>query len=93
MPRYLEKRGTNGNQEIIARFRLGNEENSNKNWLKKEQRACRVCSWEEESLEYIWRCCVGSREWDGDAEDRLRDDGEGVRWMRKVLKRTKELSH
>ena len=59
VPRYLQKRGTNGNQKIIARFRLGNEENSNKYWLKEEQRACRVCSWEEETLEHIWRFCVG----------------------------------
>ena len=52
-----------------------------------------LCSWEEETLEHTWRCCLGSRDREGDVEDRLRDDRGGERWMRKVLERRKELSN
>ena len=84
---------TNGNQKIIARFRLSNEDINNKYWLIEEQRACRVCSWEEEILEHVWGSCPGSRDQECDVVDRLRDNEGAERWMRNLLKRRNELSN
>ena len=51
--------------------------------MKDEERRCRLCGWESESVRHL-RVCVGL---DGENEDEidvLNEDGRGYEWMVKV---------
>ena len=59
-PAYLEEPGKRKSQSIIARFRTGSEENGNKYWLEEEERLCRICLEEEETIRHWATRCVGN---------------------------------
>ena len=86
IPEYIRrnKNRTEGKKiQRVARWRCGNETKGNKYWLKDEERRCRLCGWESESVRHL-KVCVGL---DGENEDEidvLNEDGRGYEWMVKV---------
>lgn len=61
--RYLEERRWSPKKslEIKARLRLGTETRANFRWLTYEEKACRICGEEEESMEHVWGKCEETR--------------------------------
>lgn len=51
---YLEIRG---GLQVVERFRLGNEARANRYWMKTEERRCRLCKKEEETMKHIFERC------------------------------------
>ena len=84
-----EERKRRNETEVIGRFRLGCESKANKYWLKAEEKMCRLCRKEPETLEHIIEKCSqtgnSNRRW----EQVLRKGGENIhilqniRWKRK----------
>ena len=44
--------------QTMVRFRLGSENKSARYWSKEEERRCRLCKSEEETLEHIVEKCI-----------------------------------
>jgi hypothetical protein len=47
---------------MMARFRCGNEERENRYWMEEEERMCRMCREERETIERMWRGCGKMRD-------------------------------
>jgi hypothetical protein len=47
---------------MMARFRCGNEERENRYWMEEEERMCRMCREERETIEHMWRGCGKMRD-------------------------------
>jgi hypothetical protein len=58
---YLGRESTK-ERKMMARFRCGNEERENKYWMEEEERICRMCREERETIDYMWRGCGEMRE-------------------------------
>ncbi|KYM97814.1 Putative nuclease HARBI1 [Cyphomyrmex costatus] len=58
IPGYMSKnRRTDGKKiQMVARWRCGNELKGNMYWLKEEERKCRICGKERETLRHVKRC-------------------------------------
>ena len=57
-PRYLKANdGKKGEKFIIARFRLGNEARANRFWVEEEEKKCRICGKEFETLKHVLEDC------------------------------------
>ena len=70
---------------MIARFRCGNEERSNRYWLKEEEKECRICRRGKETIEhYLEECIMETRVWQK-AKDLMDESGEGESWMKCIL--------
>ena len=69
LPGYLGGTTHRNKKELqtMARFRLGSENKSARYWSKEEERRCRLCKSEEETLEHIVKKCRYTKE-------------EGIRW-------------
>jgi hypothetical protein len=39
---------------MMGRFRCGNEERENRYWMEGEERRCRMCFEERETIEHMW---------------------------------------
>nr|XP_034194028.1 uncharacterized protein LOC117610568 [Osmia lignaria] len=93
-PRYLEEGRKQKRWRRIARFRLGNEVNKAKYWEKEEKRRCRVCGWERETWEHVWKGCRRNEEmsegWQEKVEELLGEEQEGETWMKKIKGRRAE---
>ena len=76
-PYYLRN---NQPYKVIARFRCLNEENGYKDWI--EDRKCRICGTEEETIEHMMETCVPTQ-WD--KHRLLSASGKGKKWMELVL--------
>lgn len=88
-PKYLERENAK-ERRMVARFRCGNEEKGNKFWLEENERRCRLCGDEEETMEHMMRTCTEVREIEERVEDILDEDGRGLEWMKMIMKsRTK----
>lgn len=56
---YLKKENNlNKAMEMKARFRLGSETRANKYWQAEENRICRLCEKEEETLQHVFEKCT-----------------------------------
>lgn len=53
IPMYLTKDLRGKDKNIIARFRVGNEENANKYWMDECEKVCKVCKNGKDTLEHI----------------------------------------
>ena len=88
IPKYLHKESKR-KQSIVARFRLGNEELSNRYW-EKDGRECRICDRAvEETIEHMLESC----DIEGDGYtwlDILNEEGRGESWMKLVKNKRKE---
>ena len=71
---------------MIARFRCGNEERENKFWMEEDERKCRICWEERETLEHLLNECVGMKEDKRERRDILSEGGMEVEWMKEIKK-------
>jgi hypothetical protein len=42
---------------MVGRFRCGNEETENRYWMEGEERRCRICYEERNTIEPMWNGC------------------------------------
>jgi hypothetical protein len=61
VPVYLRRESAK-ERKMVARFRCGNEERENRYWMEEEERMCRMCREERETVEHMWRGCGEMRE-------------------------------
>ncbi|KAJ3621596.1 hypothetical protein MTP99_003712 [Tenebrio molitor] len=52
IPEYLGRESAK-ERKMMARFRCGNEERENRYWVEREERRCRVCYEERETIEHM----------------------------------------
>jgi hypothetical protein len=64
LPEYLG-RGSARERKMTARFRCGNEKRENRYWMEGEERRCRMCYEERETIEHMWNGCGEMREKEG----------------------------
>ena len=91
VPKYLRSNRKNKKVELetSARFRLGGENRSSRYWMKEEERTCRLCKIEEETLEHIFERCTYTKQEERKWEEKL--DGKTknlatlhqINWKRK----------
>lgn len=81
------KRRKRQDKKRIARFRCGNEELSNKYWNKEEEKFCRICQKQEETLEHMAINCEEMRKAEKSVLELMQDDGTGDGWMRDILQK------
>ena len=60
-PRYLRKYRKEVDIGIIAKLKCGDFENANKYWVNVEEKLCRLCKKEEETLEHIVVRCEDAK--------------------------------
>ena len=78
IPEYIgnNRKNKKGEMEITGRFRLGGENRSSGYWMKEEERKCRVCKEEEETLGHIFERCRYTKQ-------------EGKRWDERLYRKQK----
>lgn len=74
-PKYLRQYRKDVDIDIVAKIRCGNFENRNKYWLGEEDRKCRLCKKEEETLEHLIMKCEETKAWVGNIRK-----GGNFRW-------------
>jgi hypothetical protein len=52
--------------KMMARFRRGKDERENRCWMELEERRCRMCYKERETIEHMWSGCSEMRERNGE---------------------------
>ncbi|CAD6203294.1 GSCOCG00009744001-RA-CDS [Cotesia congregata] len=77
-------------RKMIARLRCKSEWRGNWYWMVDEERKCRLCGKEMETLEHVARRYRKMRGWEESWEELLRQKGKGVEWMAEWLKRIEE---
>jgi hypothetical protein len=91
VPVYLGRESTK-ERKMMARFRCGNEERENKYWMEEEERMCRMCREERETIEHMWRGCGEMREREEkERGEILNEDGREIGWMKQVWKRRERI--
>ncbi|KAH0811711.1 hypothetical protein GEV33_011080 [Tenebrio molitor] len=91
VPVYLGRESTK-ERKMMARFRCGNEERENKYWMEEEERMCRMCREERETIEHMWRACGEMREKEEkERGEILNEDGREIGWMKEVWKRRERI--
>jgi hypothetical protein len=91
VPVYLGRESTK-ERKMMARFRCGNEERENKYWMEEEERMCRMCREERETIEHMWRGCGEMREREEkERGEILNEDGREIGWMKEVWKRRERI--
>lgn len=99
IPEYLreKKRGSrNKDVRTIARLRCGNEESGKKYWLGEEDRRCRICGREEETLEHLTSRCREELRWEEGLDSLMGEEGRGKDWgttlasIREDVRRSRE---
>jgi hypothetical protein len=79
-------------RKMMARFRCGNEERENKYWMEEEERMCRMCREERETIEHMWRGCGEMREREEkERGEILNEDGREIGWLKEVWKRRERI--
>ena len=75
-------------RSLIARFKCGNEVRGRQHWREEENRRCRICKEEEETLEHVIGTCEATR---GDlrVKEVLKGTGKGLVHMRKIQRKRK----
>jgi hypothetical protein len=91
VPVYLGRESTK-ERKMMARFRCGNEDRENKYWMEEEERMCRMCREERETIEHMWRGCGEMREREEkERGEILNEDGREIGWMKEVWKRRERI--
>jgi hypothetical protein len=87
IPEYLGRESAR-ERKMMARFRCGNEERKNRYWMDGEERRCRMCYEERETIEHMWNGCSEMR---GRVRKKrgeiLNEDGREITWMKEIWKR------
>ncbi|XP_068914676.1 uncharacterized protein F23F12.8-like [Tenebrio molitor] len=91
VPVYLGRESTK-ERKMMAKFRCGNEERENKYWMEEEERMCRMCREERETIEHMWRGCGEMREREEkERGEILNENGREIGWMKEVWKRRERI--
>lgn len=83
LPEYLRGRRKRKDRCLIARYRCGNEWRGNQHWKKEEDKICRICEREIESLEHMICFCQATRN-NIQIGELLNGDGRGFEEMRRM---------
>ena len=86
IPEYLTKDMKGYERNLLARFRLGNEERANKYWMQENERMCRVCMTSNETLEHVMAECVDVIKTDLVVRDILNADGRGITVLKEIVR-------
>jgi hypothetical protein len=77
---------------MMARFRCENEERENKIWMKAEERRCRMCYEEVETIGHIWNGCREMRERERKERGEIQiEDGREIGWTKEIWKRRERM--
>lgn len=87
-PKYLQN--NNKHLRTIARFRLGNEEAANQIWRKEEEKKCRICHRDKETLKHLRRDCLEVLRHPASTANIIHEEYADVAWMKKVLEYRKK---
>lgn len=85
-PEYLKKRMKMKDRKMVARFRCGNEVREREYWKEEEEKTCRVCRKEKESLWHVIKECEETRQED-ELEVVLGEEGQGLRALREIVEK------
>ena len=88
---YLCHRGRNKKQTILCRFRCGCEERASRYWEKEDRKMCRICGRTTETLEHLTTDCTEDLKTDWTINDILNEEGLGLQWLRKLIKKRQEI--
>ena len=77
-PDYIKRRIRKKERSLLTRFRCGNEARGRQHWREEDDRRCRVCKEEKETIWHVIGRCVAMRSGLG-VEEVLRGTGEGAR--------------
>lgn len=80
VPVYLRGRKGKKERSIIARFRCGNQTRGNQKWRTEEEKKCRICGKEIESLEHVVKECELTKD-EMMIEEFLNEGGEGNNYL------------
>jgi hypothetical protein len=73
---------------MMGRFRSGNEEGENRYWMEEEERRCKMCYEERETIEHMWNGCSEMRKRERkERGETLNEDVGEIIWMKKIWKR------
>jgi hypothetical protein len=76
----------------MARVRCGNEERENMYWMEREEKRCRVCYEERETIGHMWNGCSEMREREGKKrEETLKEDRREIGWIKEIWKSTERI--
>ncbi|XP_070167776.1 uncharacterized protein [Polyergus mexicanus] len=86
---YLSKRMKQKDRKTIARFRCGNEAREKEYWKAEEEKVCRLCKKEVESMWHVLKECekTGQKE---EIEKVLGEDGQGLIVLRRIEEERKK---
>ncbi|KAH0813723.1 hypothetical protein GEV33_009066 [Tenebrio molitor] len=78
VPVYLRRESAK-ERKMMARFRCGNEERENRYWTEEQERRCKMCREESETIEHMWSRCNEMRERERkDRGEILSEDGREI---------------
>jgi hypothetical protein len=79
-------------RKMKARFRCGNEERENRYWVEGEERRCRMCYEERETIEHMWNGCREMRKKERKKwGEILNEDAREIRWTKEIWKRRERI--
>ncbi|KAJ3620949.1 hypothetical protein MTP99_003131 [Tenebrio molitor] len=76
-------------RKIMARFKCGDEERDNRYWMGGEERRCRMCYEERETIEHVWNKCSEIKERKGKEQN---EGGREIKWRKKMEEKEKALN-
>jgi len=77
IPGYLRGRRKKKERIILARYRCGNEMRGGQYWREVEERKCRICGVEDETIEHVLERCEATKR-GMRKEELLNDEGKGL---------------
>jgi len=86
VPKYLEGKMKKKDRNLIVRYRCGNELREGQYWREIEERICRICGKDEESITHVLKECEATRD-DLQIEELLSEEGRGLEVMRRKRKK------
>ena len=91
---YLEKWKKECKWTRMIRFRMGEDMNECKYWMKEEMKLCRICGYERESWEHVLERCTGDEDEGKSVGERviwiLEGSGQGEKWIKNLEERREE---
>jgi hypothetical protein len=77
---------------MMARFRCENEERQNKYWMEVEERRCRMCFEERETIGRMWNGCSEMRERERKERGEIQNEDRGeTGWTKGGMKRRERM--
>jgi hypothetical protein len=75
-------------RKMMATSRCGNQEREHRYWTEREERRCRMCYEERETIEHTWNGCTEIRERERkERGEILNENGWEIGWIKEIWKR------